>query len=219
MIWQCYIYNMCVSQGSGSFWEASLPGTVSTYGVCAAAARGRIIPPRWHRWQHLCGAGWASWPVYSWECKSQTVSTYLFLICPTETDLCSAYYRDGPIYDQVYFAFSGSGWDWGCGEARFAWRQCSQSSQHPWCHHCKIHLASFLPTLICKRLYFDLFSCPLSFKLCLTFELLILQGYPAPYKTVSARAAAPTTVLRLPAQAFQSVFEKYPETLVRVVQV
>ncbi|RXN32044.1 patatin-like phospholipase domain-containing 7 [Labeo rohita] len=44
------------------------------------------------------------------------------------------------------------------------------------------------------------------------------NGYPAPYKTVSARAAAPTTVLRLPAQAFQSVFEKYPETLVRVVQ-
>ncbi|KAI2664770.1 Patatin-like phospholipase domain-containing protein 7 [Labeo rohita] len=45
------------------------------------------------------------------------------------------------------------------------------------------------------------------------------NGYPAPYKTVSARAAAPTTVLRLPAQAFQSVFEKYPETLVRVVQI
>ncbi|XP_067263348.1 patatin-like phospholipase domain-containing protein 7 isoform X2 [Chanodichthys erythropterus] len=47
----------------------------------------------------------------------------------------------------------------------------------------------------------------------------VITGYPAPYKTVSARAAAPTTVLRLPAQAFQSVFEKYPETLVRVVQI
>ncbi|KAL7836822.1 hypothetical protein AOLI_G00281060 [Acnodon oligacanthus] len=47
----------------------------------------------------------------------------------------------------------------------------------------------------------------------------IITGYPAPYKTVSARAAAPTTVLRLPATAFQSVFEKYPETLVRVVQI
>uniref|UniRef100_A0A8C2D6J2 lysophospholipase n=1 Tax=Cyprinus carpio TaxID=7962 RepID=A0A8C2D6J2_CYPCA len=47
----------------------------------------------------------------------------------------------------------------------------------------------------------------------------VITGYPAPYKTVSARAAARTTVLRLPAQAFQSVFEKYPETLVRVIQI
>lgn len=47
----------------------------------------------------------------------------------------------------------------------------------------------------------------------------IITGYPAPYKTVSARAAAPTTILRLPAAAFQSVFEKYPETLVRVIQI
>ncbi|XP_071073244.1 patatin-like phospholipase domain-containing protein 7 isoform X12 [Dasypus novemcinctus] len=44
-------------------------------------------------------------------------------------------------------------------------------------------------------------------------------GHTAPYKTVSARAAAPSTVLRLPALAFQGVFEKYPETLVRVVQI
>ena len=49
--------------------------------------------------------------------------------------------------------------------------------------------------------------------------LLSLQGHTAPYKTVSARAAVPSTVLRLPAVAFQGVFEKYPETLVRVVQV
>ncbi|XP_051516696.1 patatin-like phospholipase domain-containing protein 7 [Myxocyprinus asiaticus] len=47
----------------------------------------------------------------------------------------------------------------------------------------------------------------------------VITGHPAPYKTVSARAAAPTTVLRLPAQAFQSIFEKYPETLVRVIQI
>ncbi|MBN3299372.1 PLPL7 protein, partial [Amia calva] len=47
----------------------------------------------------------------------------------------------------------------------------------------------------------------------------IITGYPAPYKTVSARAAARSTVLRLPATAFQSVFEKYPETLVRVIQI
>ncbi|KAG2455689.1 PLPL7 protein, partial [Polypterus senegalus] len=47
----------------------------------------------------------------------------------------------------------------------------------------------------------------------------IITGYPAPYKTVSARAAECSTVLRLPATAFQSIFEKYPETLVRVIQV
>ncbi|XP_037115340.1 patatin-like phospholipase domain-containing protein 7 isoform X2 [Syngnathus acus] len=47
----------------------------------------------------------------------------------------------------------------------------------------------------------------------------IITGYPAPYKTVSARAAVPSTVVRLPAAAFQSVFDKYPETLVRVIQI
>ncbi|XP_036384107.1 patatin-like phospholipase domain-containing protein 7a isoform X2 [Megalops cyprinoides] len=46
-----------------------------------------------------------------------------------------------------------------------------------------------------------------------------ITGYPAPYKTVSARAASRSTILRLPASAFQSVFEKYPETLVRVIQI
>ncbi|KAB5549206.1 hypothetical protein PHYPO_G00064720 [Pangasianodon hypophthalmus] len=47
----------------------------------------------------------------------------------------------------------------------------------------------------------------------------IITGYPAPYKTVSARAAVRSTILRLPASAFESVFEKYPETLVRVIQI
>ncbi|XP_072243295.1 patatin-like phospholipase domain-containing protein 7 isoform X1 [Leuresthes tenuis] len=47
----------------------------------------------------------------------------------------------------------------------------------------------------------------------------IITGHPAPYKTVSARAAVTSTVLRLPAVAFHSVFEKYPETLVRVTQI
>ncbi|XP_053817970.1 patatin-like phospholipase domain-containing protein 7 isoform X4 [Vidua chalybeata] len=47
----------------------------------------------------------------------------------------------------------------------------------------------------------------------------LLHGHPAPYKTVSARAATPSTILRLPASAFQDVFQKYPETLVRVVQI
>ncbi|XP_026313316.1 patatin-like phospholipase domain-containing protein 7 isoform X2 [Piliocolobus tephrosceles] len=48
---------------------------------------------------------------------------------------------------------------------------------------------------------------------------LLLQGHTAPYKTVSTRAAIPSTILRLPAAAFHGVFEKYPETLVRVVQI
>ncbi|XP_042560352.1 patatin-like phospholipase domain-containing protein 7, partial [Clupea harengus] len=47
----------------------------------------------------------------------------------------------------------------------------------------------------------------------------VITGHPAPYKTVSARAATPSTILRLPASAFISVFEKYPDTLVRVVQI
>uniref|UniRef100_A0A8C3PZG4 lysophospholipase n=1 Tax=Chrysolophus pictus TaxID=9089 RepID=A0A8C3PZG4_CHRPC len=47
----------------------------------------------------------------------------------------------------------------------------------------------------------------------------VITGHPAPYKTVSARAATPSNILRLPASAFQDVFQKYPETLVRVVQI
>lgn len=48
---------------------------------------------------------------------------------------------------------------------------------------------------------------------------LCVQGHQKPYKTVSARAAEVSTVLRLPVEAFLSIFEKYPESLVRVVQV
>ncbi|XP_035292255.1 patatin-like phospholipase domain-containing protein 7 isoform X1 [Anguilla anguilla] len=47
----------------------------------------------------------------------------------------------------------------------------------------------------------------------------VITGYPAPYKTVSARAASRSTILRLPASAFCSVFEKYPDTLIRVIQI
>lgn len=53
----------------------------------------------------------------------------------------------------------------------------------------------------------------------LTVSSGLCQGYPAPYKTVLARAATRSTILRLPASAFESVFKKYPETLVRVIQV
>uniref|UniRef100_A0A8D0G1A0 Cyclic nucleotide-binding domain-containing protein n=1 Tax=Sphenodon punctatus TaxID=8508 RepID=A0A8D0G1A0_SPHPU len=45
------------------------------------------------------------------------------------------------------------------------------------------------------------------------------QGHQRPYRTVSARAAEDSTVLRLPVEAFSAVFEKYPESLVRVVQI
>ncbi|XP_074066654.1 patatin-like phospholipase domain-containing protein 7 isoform X1 [Macrotis lagotis] len=47
----------------------------------------------------------------------------------------------------------------------------------------------------------------------------VITGHAAPYKTVSARAGIPSAILKLPAVAFQGVFEKYPETLVRVVQI
>ena len=45
------------------------------------------------------------------------------------------------------------------------------------------------------------------------------QGHTACYKTVSAKAVMDTTVLRLPAKAFQKVFQNNPESMVRVVQV
>ncbi|XP_077574419.1 patatin-like phospholipase domain-containing protein 6 [Stigmatopora nigra] len=47
----------------------------------------------------------------------------------------------------------------------------------------------------------------------------VITGHQKPYKTMSARAAEISTVLRLPVEAFLSIFEKYPETLVRVVQI
>ncbi|XP_063051894.1 patatin-like phospholipase domain-containing protein 6 isoform X1 [Engraulis encrasicolus] len=47
----------------------------------------------------------------------------------------------------------------------------------------------------------------------------VITGHQRPYRTVSARAAEMSTVLRLPVEAFLSIFEKYPESLVRVVQI
>ncbi|XP_057187457.1 patatin-like phospholipase domain-containing protein 6 isoform X1 [Triplophysa rosa] len=47
----------------------------------------------------------------------------------------------------------------------------------------------------------------------------VITGHQRAYKTVSARAAEVSTVLRLPVEAFLSIFEKYPESLVRVVQI
>ncbi|CAG01292.1 unnamed protein product, partial [Tetraodon nigroviridis] len=50
-------------------------------------------------------------------------------------------------------------------------------------------------------------------------ELSVAVGHQKPYKTVSARAAEFSSVLCLPVEAFLSIFEKYPESLVRVVQI
>ena len=47
----------------------------------------------------------------------------------------------------------------------------------------------------------------------------VLTGHAAPYRSVSAVAVLDTTVLRLPARAFQIVLERFPESLVRVVQI
>ncbi|NXN12662.1 PLPL6 esterase, partial [Indicator maculatus] len=47
----------------------------------------------------------------------------------------------------------------------------------------------------------------------------VITGHQRPYRTVSARAAVDSTILRLPVEAFSTLFEKYPESLVRVVQI
>lgn len=47
----------------------------------------------------------------------------------------------------------------------------------------------------------------------------VITGHQRPYRTVTARAAEVSTVLRLPVEAFLAIFEKYPESLVRVVQI
>ncbi|XP_067992834.1 LOW QUALITY PROTEIN: patatin-like phospholipase domain-containing protein 6, partial [Melanerpes formicivorus] len=47
----------------------------------------------------------------------------------------------------------------------------------------------------------------------------VITGHQRPYRTVAARAAEASTILRLPVEAFSSIFEKYPESLVRVVQI
>ncbi|XP_030053025.1 patatin-like phospholipase domain-containing protein 6 isoform X2 [Microcaecilia unicolor] len=47
----------------------------------------------------------------------------------------------------------------------------------------------------------------------------VITGHQRPYRTVTARAAEESTILCLPVEAFSAVFEKYPESLVRVVQI
>ncbi|XP_035824813.1 patatin-like phospholipase domain-containing protein 7 [Aplysia californica] len=47
----------------------------------------------------------------------------------------------------------------------------------------------------------------------------VLTGHPGPFKSVSARAVTDSTILRLPAHAFKSMFEKFNESTVKVVQI
>uniref|UniRef100_A0A0A9XBN8 Neuropathy target esterase sws n=1 Tax=Lygus hesperus TaxID=30085 RepID=A0A0A9XBN8_LYGHE len=47
----------------------------------------------------------------------------------------------------------------------------------------------------------------------------VLTGHPHPYRTVSARAIEDSTVVRLPMAAFQEVFQEYPDSFIRVMQV
>ncbi|XP_065431539.1 patatin-like phospholipase domain-containing protein 6 [Chrysemys picta bellii] len=47
----------------------------------------------------------------------------------------------------------------------------------------------------------------------------VITGHQRPYRTVSSQVAEDSTMLRLLVEAFSAVFEKYPESLVWVVQV
>ncbi|KAM3927339.1 patatin-like phospholipase domain-containing protein 6 isoform 2-T2 [Leptodactylus fuscus] len=47
----------------------------------------------------------------------------------------------------------------------------------------------------------------------------VLTGHQRPYRTVTAKAVEKSTVLRLPVEAFCSVFKVYPQSLIRTVQI
>ncbi|XP_055896601.1 uncharacterized protein LOC106056771 isoform X2 [Biomphalaria glabrata] len=47
----------------------------------------------------------------------------------------------------------------------------------------------------------------------------VLTGHPGSFKSVSARAVTDSTILRLPAHAFKSMFEKFNQSAVKVVQI
>ncbi|KAM4675841.1 patatin-like phospholipase domain-containing protein 6 [Discoglossus pictus] len=47
----------------------------------------------------------------------------------------------------------------------------------------------------------------------------VLTGHQRPYRTVTAQAAEKSTLLRLPVEAFCTTFQKYPQSLVRTVQI
>ncbi|XP_041443064.1 patatin-like phospholipase domain-containing protein 6 isoform X1 [Xenopus laevis] len=47
----------------------------------------------------------------------------------------------------------------------------------------------------------------------------VLTGHQRPYRTVTAKAVERSTLLRLPVEAFCTVFKSYPQSLVRTVQI
>ncbi|XP_025112163.1 neuropathy target esterase-like isoform X2 [Pomacea canaliculata] len=47
----------------------------------------------------------------------------------------------------------------------------------------------------------------------------VLTGHPVPYKSVSAKAVVDSIILKLPAIAFSSMFERFSESVVRMVQI
>ncbi|XP_031755196.1 neuropathy target esterase isoform X1 [Xenopus tropicalis] len=47
----------------------------------------------------------------------------------------------------------------------------------------------------------------------------VLTGHQRPYRTVTARAVEKSTLLRLPVEAFCTIFKSYPQSLVRTVQI
>ena len=73
------------------------------------------------------------------------------------------------------------------------------------------HLINY-STVLYRCLFCDMFTR-------FTPKPFHIQGHTSNYKTVSAIARSDATVLRLPAKAFQIVLDRFPESLVRVVQV
>ncbi|CAH2273527.1 neuropathy target esterase isoform X4 [Pelobates cultripes] len=47
----------------------------------------------------------------------------------------------------------------------------------------------------------------------------VLTGHQRPYRTVTAQAVEKSTLLRLPVEAFSAIFNSYPQSLVRTVQI
>lgn len=132
-----------------------------------------------------------------------------------------------------------------CGEGSRPRGQCQQPPEHPGCHHCEWSVWGGKAAGVQRHTQGTGLEAPVS---AVSLMLLVVpqgtgvrkswgssedsqpltlillmslhpQGHQHPHRTVSARAARDSTVLRLPVEAFSAVFTKYPESLVRVVQV
>lgn len=49
--------------------------------------------------------------------------------------------------------------------------------------------------------------------------VVLFQGNPSTYRTVSAKAVEDSTILKLPMVAFQDIFAENPDIFIRVIQV